>query len=82
VDYPNPWNGMEPWRRAALVAAGVVVALCYVARHAVPATDMASRVVVAVVGLLALLVWAKRPRFTIPRDSESGERPENEDDAK
>lgn len=59
---PSPWQLMEPWRRAVLVAAVVVVALSYVCRTALPSTDMASRMVVVVVGLASLLVWSRRPR--------------------
>lgn len=62
MDYPNPWQSMEPWRRAVLVGAAVVVVLSYVVRHAAPSTDLACRTVVVLVGLVSLALWAGRPR--------------------
>lgn len=61
---PNPWKAMERWRRATLIALAAVMALAYVARHAAPSTDGASRVVVVAAGLAALFFWSRRPRPT------------------
>ena len=62
MDWPNPWQAMEPWRRVALVVLAGTVALAYVARSVRPSTDAASRVVVVVACLVGLLVWASRPK--------------------
>ena len=62
MDWPNPWQGIEPWRRTVLAALGAAVALAYVARSVWPSTDMVSRVVVVVACLVARLVWGTRPR--------------------
>lgn len=62
MDWPNPWQLMEPWRRVVLAVLAATVALAYVARSVRPSTDAASRVVVVVACLVALLLWASRPR--------------------
>ncbi|HVU03481.1 MAG TPA: hypothetical protein VHE30_17100 [Polyangiaceae bacterium] len=72
---PNPWQLMEPWRRVVLVAAAAIAALSYVSRHLFPSTDFASRVVVVVVGLAALLVWSKRPRPSFGEDEDEESSP-------
>ena len=62
MNWPNPWQSMEPWRRMLLGVLGAVVVVAYAARVSWTSTDRVSRVVVVVASLAALLVWGSRPR--------------------